>query len=57
MVIYVALCIFTILFIFSDVDLEKCRETIIHALKKGVNYIDTAPYYGHGQAEELLGKV
>ena len=43
--------------IFSDVDLEKCKETLIHALKKGINYIDTAPYYGHGQSEEVLGKV
>ncbi|XP_062563828.1 uncharacterized protein LOC134226823 [Armigeres subalbatus] len=25
------------------------------ALKKGINYIDTAPYYGQGRSEEILG--
>lgn len=27
------------------------------ALKKGINYIDTAPYYGQGRSEEILGKA
>lgn len=27
------------------------------ALKSGINLIDTAPFYGHGQSEEVLGKV
>lgn len=27
------------------------------ALRKGINYIDTAPWYGQGKSEELLGKA
>ncbi|XP_069690833.1 uncharacterized protein [Periplaneta americana] len=27
------------------------------AIKKGINYIDTAPWYGQGRSEELLGKA
>jgi len=42
---------------YNDIDVEKCRQTLIEALKKGVNYIDTAPYYGHGESEEVLGKI
>ena len=29
----------------------------MEALKKGINYIDTAPYYGEGKSEEILGQV
>lgn len=32
-------------------------ETVIAAVKSGINYIDTAPYYGQGKAEIVLGKV
>lgn len=32
-------------------------ETVIEAVKSGINYIDTAPYYGQGKAEIVLGKV
>ena len=31
-----------------------CRHT---AVKSGINLIDTAPWYGHGKAEEVLGKA
>jgi len=31
--------------------------TILSALDRGINLIDTAPIYGHGRAEELLGKA
>ena len=26
-------------------------------VKKGINYIDTAPWYGQGRSEEVLGKA
>ncbi|KAL1506190.1 hypothetical protein ABEB36_005596 [Hypothenemus hampei] len=42
---------------YNDVNVEKCRATLIRALKHGINYIDTAPYYGQGEAEEVLGKI
>ena len=33
-------------------------EAIVEgAFKAGINYIDTAPWYGHGKSEEVLGKV
>jgi len=31
--------------------------TILHALEIGVNWIDTAPVYGCGHAEEIVGKA
>lgn len=29
--------------------------TVHKAVKAGINYIDTAPYYGQGRSEEVLG--
>lgn len=31
--------------------------TILNALERGINLIDTAPIYGHGRAEELIGRA
>lgn len=31
--------------------------TILSALERGINLIDTAPIYGHGRSEELIGKA
>lgn len=38
----------------SDAD---AVATILSALERGINLIDTAPIYGHGRAEELVGKA
>ncbi|KAK3854728.1 hypothetical protein Pcinc_038813 [Petrolisthes cinctipes] len=39
-------------------DTEQERVDMVHlALKSGINYIDTAPWYGNGRSEQLLGKV
>jgi aryl-alcohol dehydrogenase-like predicted oxidoreductase len=38
----------------SDAD---AVATIHHALEHGINLIDTAPIYGHGRAEQLIGKA
>ena len=27
------------------------------ALRAGINYVDTAPWYGQGKSEEMFGKV
>ena len=32
-------------------------STILDALDRGINLIDTAPIYGHGRAEELIGRA
>lgn len=38
-------------------DEEKSIETIHAALDKGINLIDTAPVYGFGRSEEIVGKA
>ena len=41
--------------IFSKVEDNLARETLAHGLDCGVNYFDTAPQYGFGRAEHLVG--
>jgi len=41
---------------YGDYSLEECKATVLEALKSGINYIDTAPWYGHGVSETILGK-
>ncbi|KAH8243803.1 hypothetical protein KR032_010233 [Drosophila birchii] len=36
-------------------ELEEGIKTVHEALKSGINYIDTAPWYGQGRSEEVLG--
>ena len=38
-------------------DDRESIATILRALEKGVNWIDTAPVYGCGHAEEIVGKA
>lgn len=38
-------------------DEAEAIETIRQAIRQGVNYIDTAPWYGQGRSEEVIGKV
>lgn len=35
--------------------MDEGIATVNKALKSGINYIDTAPYYGQGRSEEVLG--
>lgn len=37
-------------------DAEAC-EVVKTALQCGMNYIDTAPWYGHGKSEKVLGRA
>lgn len=46
-----------IFLINSEYDEEEAITAVREALKKGVNYIDTAPWYGQGKSERLIGKV
>ncbi|HEY0855291.1 MAG TPA: aldo/keto reductase [Devosia sp.] len=41
--------------IFQEVPDQQARDTISHALDVGITYIDTAPQYGYGRAEHLVG--
>ena len=38
-------------------DDDQAIATILRALDEGINWIDTAPIYGLGHSEELLGKA
>ncbi len=39
----------------SDIDLDKAEQEVMHAIKNGVNYFDTA--YIYPGSEEALGKI
>lgn len=41
----------------TAVDADTAHATVRRAWEAGLRYYDTAPYYGHGRAEELLGDV
>ncbi len=43
--------------LFKSVDISESDELIHTALDNGMNYFDTAPLYGHGLAEERLGRI
>lgn len=42
---------------WGGTDEAQSVQTIISALERGINLIDTAPVYGFGQSEELVGKA
>lgn len=41
--------------IFRQVPDEDARATVQHALASGITYFDTAPQYGYGRSEHLMG--
>ncbi|BFY99010.1 hypothetical protein BsWGS_02050 [Bradybaena similaris] len=43
--------------VFRSTDLGESLEVVKTALKYGINYLDTAPWYGHGKSESVLGKI
>ena len=36
---------------------DRSIEAMLHAFELGVNWVDTAPVYGKGHSEELVGKA
>lgn len=42
---------------WGAVSAEQAVATCLGALDRGINLIDTAPIYGHGRAEELVGRA
>ncbi|MFI0901347.1 aldo/keto reductase [Streptomyces sp. NPDC020983] len=43
--------------LFEEVTEQDAAATLRAAARAGVRYFDTAPRYGHGQAEERLGRL
>ena len=43
--------------LFKSVDVSDSDQLIHTALDNGMSYFDTAPLYGHGLAEERLGRI
>jgi D-threo-aldose 1-dehydrogenase len=43
--------------LYSEVREADARETLLEAIRIGIRYIDTAPYYGHGLSEERVGRA
>ena len=43
--------------LFKSVDVSESDQLIHTALDNEMNYFDTAPLYGHGLAEERLGRI
>ncbi len=42
---------------WGDVPVDQCVKTIYEAIDRGINVIDTAPFYGFGRSEEIVGKA
>ena len=42
---------------FRETDEGESIAVVHEALKSGINLIDTAPWYGHGKSETVLGKA
>lgn len=43
--------------VFRSTNETEGIEVVREALRQGINYIDVAPWYGHGLAEKVLGKA
>lgn len=41
----------------GNTDEKECMDIVHHALDRGINFIDTADTYSHGEAEEIVGKA
>ena len=43
--------------VFRETDDSEAIQVVHDSLKAGINYIDAAPWYGHGKAETVCGKA
>lgn len=43
--------------IYGTCDENEVIELVRQAIKQGINYLDTGPWYGQGRSETLLGKA
>lgn len=44
-------------YVFRIYGIEEAEETVLMAIRMGVNFIDSGPHYGSGAAETFLGSV
>ncbi|CAG9769557.1 unnamed protein product [Ceutorhynchus assimilis] len=42
-------------YFYGEYDIDECKKTVYEAIKNGINFIDTGPWYGHGESEKILG--
>lgn len=42
---------------YGELDFDEAKRTVHEAFKRGINYIDTAPFYGQGESESNIGKI
>nr|XP_022919108.1 L-galactose dehydrogenase-like [Onthophagus taurus] len=42
--------------IYGDYSEDNCKATLIKSLKSGINYLDTAYWYGQNTSQEVLGR-
>ena len=40
---------------YGKISKSKANELLFYAYKRGINFIDTAPSYGNGRAEKIIG--
>lgn len=53
----VGLGTFPLVGVFNEIDPKEAEKVIRHFLDNGGYYIDTAPLYGNGEMEKMLGRV
>lgn len=46
-----------IIYFFRSFEEERCLHLIKESIKSGLNYMETAPWYGQGSSETTFGKV
>jgi len=42
---------------YGQLSSADVKSVILEGLKRGVNYIDTAPWYGQGKSEQFIGEA
>lgn len=40
---------------YGKISKKKATRLLMYGYKKGINFIDTAPSYGNGRAEKIIG--
>lgn len=42
---------------WGNVERDEVKRTLVHAVESGVNFFDTAPIYGRGESERVVGET